>query len=594
MGEKDKTGFSKPPPPIKPSLMAPIVRSIRSNLKTALAIAGGAVIASVPTFFPEYWSYLKGLFDSECSIEVHEDCGRQIEWCLAIENNADSPYKGCRVYCEELLLFYNDAVQYSTVDSLVYTLEKNKGNSANSCYQELHYKLDTLLCSRAIEADSCFLYQEYLNYFGESGSLYYGTKGRCVDDFEELIKHEMEMARQAIIKDSCHIYQDYNTIFGKKGCYFEEFRTRVINNDCKVPSSGKDTIADSITCKIAREEDTCDAYHNYLIKFPSGRCSEEFLGILLDCPGRDLCLSALRAGSCQQYQSYLDAFPDGSCAAAFRDTICQSCQPDVKADYYDAVQKVSCAAYQDFLDKYESKTDCFVEEIKALYMQQNCTDSLACARAKRLDTENAYKAYLRKFPKGVCAREFRKLVEPDCKSIQNIHVIKIGPLFWTTENTKGPHGLNDRSGAGTKLVNWVQAFKACARLGQDFRVPCEREARYITGNSRNIVKEPNFYSLGNAYPLLTDPADCGFKAKMRGYSKSGNAIENRRDKAYFWAATEYSDTEAWAYVFDKGNNTIEMVPMNKDSYLSCRCVQEIPDLIEKSWLGRVDCVNRPK
>ena len=159
---------------------------------------------------------------------------------------------------------------------------------------------------------------------------------------------------------------------------------------------------------------------------------------------------------------------------------------------------------------------------------------------------------------------------------QRFKAIKLGPLWWTTENM-------NKAG----FVNWLQARDICPN---GWRLPCTREVEHL-------IHE--FYSNPDkAYTYLTsdDPRNCEFGLQFTGFAwVVGAPTSNPGQVSGFWCMDDFGPTStiAGSYVFRKNDRAIEILPnTDKSMGLNCRCVKE-SDAYKRSSLRFTPCVGMP-
>lgn len=281
-------------------------------------------------------------------------------------------------------------------------------------------------------------------------------------------------------------------------------------------------------------------------------------------------------------------------------------QPDNKA--------ANCQAYK---DEFGQAGGCY-EACHAFLDAYDCE-----AAQKSADPQEAYLRYMDKYgPEGKCYEAFRVALEkgipasmdnpadrvktPEsqpksstvstaaarssskkapassrmCQSFtvgnRKFSAIKLGPLWWATENM-------NKAG----FVNWQQARAACPA---GWRLPCTQEVEHLI---REFYSNPD-----KAYTYLTsqDPRNCEFNLQFTGFQWTpGLATTDEGQSVGFWCWNEYSPngTQAGSFLFRKADRAIETVlNTEKTMGLNCRCVKESKDY-QKSSLRFMPCVGMP-
>lgn len=402
----------------------------------------------------------------------------------------------------------------------------------------------------------------------------------CTDICQQIL--ECETIRKSNSAVELQRFLDKYQNATKVDCYLE-VKDRLDALRCEEVRSASDTVR-----RLSMEQ--------YLDEYgEEGLCSQEFAAALEECE------NILATDSCQLFYEYIDTKGEAG-----------ACYYDVRKKYYNLCVNVP--------EPYQSNAK---------------LDSSACEKAKAANTCEAYKKYLVLHPDGKCYDEFLTILQERCPNItiparpsdaipfrpeeasvyggrikgaapnsasttssrrarcqtytvggQVFQAIKIGPLLVMCDNLNVPmynsicynYDSNNCQEYG-ELYTYPEALAACPA---GWRLPCESEVDFLINT---------YYSNpGTAFENLSHHA----RIKFGGFAM-GQTFMNMGTEAYFWCATEASDTEAYYYKFDGWQKTIMNGDiMDKTAKMSCRCVS-VADELEyvASRISRVRCHNQP-
>ena len=367
-----------------------------------------------------------------------------------------------------------------------------------------------------------------------------------------------------------------------------------------------------------------DCYQQALTQLDNLRCDEA-----MDAPDTVRMLAM---------QQYLDEFGEnGACFDEIRAAL-DECDAIIASD--------SCVLFYDYLNTIGEEGACYYDVHKKYY--EVCVngpkayysakaDSLAYQEAKTRGDCDAYRKYLMLQPRGEHRQEFleimkeqcpedlpstfqfaapvmpqeadaiggrikggapssydsssaRKRTTATCKTYtvdgQSFQAIKIGPLLVMCDNLNVPmynsicynYDARNCQEYG-ELYTYPEAMAACPR---GWRLPCESEVDFLIST---------YYSNPQrAFENISHHARIKF-----GGIAAGNTFMNLGQEAYFWCATEASDTDAYYYKFDNWNKTVlNGDVMDKTYRMSCRCVSVADEReYQASRISRIRCHNQP-
>lgn len=149
---------------------------------------------------------------------------------------------------------------------------------------------------------------------------------------------------------------------------------------------------------------------------------------------------------------------------------------------------------------------------------------------------------------------------------------KLNGSYWTSRNFMTPlngsvvyNNDNNNWGRYGRLYDWETAKRACASLGQGWRLPTKEEWEGLN----------NIYG-DQTYESLIFRGESGFHAQLSGYmisegeNKSFQMIDT---KGLYWSTTEGNDGKVWIYSLDKRSGSTNLEKLDKNNQISCRCIK---------------------
>lgn len=217
------------------------------------------------------------------------------------------------------------------------------------------------------------------------------------------------------------------------------------------------------------------------------------------------------------------------------------------------------------------------------------SDAMAWEIAKTIDTEKSYDYYLQYYPKGkfveAAIKAISKKIVPKDPSGKIYNFVVLNRKIWLAEN------MNYNTGEGSwcyenkiencqkygRLYNWEGAKKACAALGNGWRLPTDEEWKtlaefsggYYDYASAEYIKDDKV-----GYQTLTIKGKDKFAALLGGYGLSDDYYINLGRSGPYWSATEVNKDDAWHFVF-KGEDLslVRVYDGRKSEAMSCRCIR---------------------
>ncbi len=191
---------------------------------------------------------------------------------------------------------------------------------------------------------------------------------------------------------------------------------------------------------------------------------------------QDPCYQAKQEDSSEAYLNYLCEYGDDApCAEEFQ-TLLDARNPVVWTDYLRARNVNTCAAYQDFLASYGDSDVCG-KGIRSLLKQRGCPfaprDTVTLTmRDTIIETRTVDR------PNEFNTRQ----VSPPCQNFTGTTFKRVGPLWMMTEP------LNNG-----RAYTWEEALNACAARG--YRLPCVGEIEFLVGRLYNGNEQQAFRDL---------------------------------------------------------------------------------------------------
>lgn len=128
-----------------------------------------------------------------------------------------------------------------------------------------------------------------------------------------------------------------------------------------------------------------------------------------------------------------------------------------------------------------------------------------------------------------------------------------------------------------RLYNWEAAKKACAKLGEEWRLPTDQEWRklalayggYYGGLESGQKGIPTF-----SYKSLMENGSSEFNAQQGGLGGRHNFFWGIYEDGYYWTATEKYPLNAYSITFLGISQTLHIGNDYKDRMLSVRCIRK--------------------
>ena len=124
-----------------------------------------------------------------------------------------------------------------------------------------------------------------------------------------------------------------------------------------------------------------------------------------------------------------------------------------------------------------------------------------------------------------------------------------------------------------RLYSFAAAKKACAMLGEGWRLPNKEDWEGLIAAHGGLGAEPN-----SAYEELIDGGSSGFDALLMDLKTSNAIYLNFGDESSFWSSSISSGKGALffatSYSFYSRPKTVVRQETPKNIDLSCRCVQD--------------------
>jgi len=155
-----------------------------------------------------------------------------------------------------------------------------------------------------------------------------------------------------------------------------------------------------------------------------------------------------------------------------------------------------------------------------------------------------------------------------------------GNLTWMTQNLNVdvPDSWcydNDPANCAKygRLYTWEAAKRACASLGQGWRLPTDQEWRDLTKRFGGADDDASDGGKA-AYQAMIEGGNSGFNARLGGWRYSNGSFGTLGRSGGYWSATERDGDNAWYYHFNRYYGKLRRYVDLKSSGFSCRCVQD--------------------
>ena len=152
---------------------------------------------------------------------------------------------------------------------------------------------------------------------------------------------------------------------------------------------------------------------------------------------------------------------------------------------------------------------------------------------------------------------------------------------WTTRNLDVDvgtsycyDGVDDNCRRYGRLYTWASAPRACASLGEGWRLPSNDEWRQLGRHYGGIRQDSA--DLGRAaYEAIKEGGPSKFEALLGGGREPDGTYARAEAHGFFWSATESDAAHAWFYnVGRNGQSFGHHANGEKDQAISVRCVRD--------------------
>jgi len=124
------------------------------------------------------------------------------------------------------------------------------------------------------------------------------------------------------------------------------------------------------------------------------------------------------------------------------------------------------------------------------------------------------------------------------------------------------------------LYTWQTAKKACASLGEGWRLPTDEEWKAMAKFYGGIYGDSDDNGK-SAYVRLISGGDSGFNAFLGGNREPDGTYQRLDAHGFYWTSSEYDSAEAWFYNFAKGASLLNRHTGDKRRAISVRCVNDV-------------------
>ena len=117
-----------------------------------------------------------------------------------------------------------------------------------------------------------------------------------------------------------------------------------------------------------------------------------------------------------------------------------------------------------------------------------------------------------------------------------------------------------------RLYNWEAAKGACAKLGDDWRLPTDGEwnnLRVAFGNSKK------------AYKALIEGGTSGFAAQRGGWRGYNGSFANAGSYGLYWSSSPNGSSFAWKHLFARNYGQLYRLNSRRDDGHSVRCLKDL-------------------
>ena len=125
-----------------------------------------------------------------------------------------------------------------------------------------------------------------------------------------------------------------------------------------------------------------------------------------------------------------------------------------------------------------------------------------------------------------------------------------------------------------RLYTWASALRACATLGQGWRLPSNEEWREL-GRQYGGIRQDSADLGRAAYDAIKEGGPSKFEALLGGGRAPDGTYARAEAHGFFWSATESSAAHAWFYNIGRNGQSFgHHTEGEKDGALSVRCVRD--------------------
>ena len=124
-----------------------------------------------------------------------------------------------------------------------------------------------------------------------------------------------------------------------------------------------------------------------------------------------------------------------------------------------------------------------------------------------------------------------------------------------------------------RLYTWEAAKKACAMLGDGWRLPTDPEWAKMVKQYGGHYQDSSDKGKG-AYQKLIEGGNGGFSALLGGWRYSNGSYYYLGSYGYYWSSTEDGSNGAWDYGFYGSDRCVYRGSVSKSVGYSVRCIQD--------------------
>lgn len=353
----------------------------------------------------------------------------------------------------------------------------------------------------------------------------------------------------------------------------------------------------------AQQENTVIAYEHFLQNYPTGTHADEACGLMVALQDEAAWQEADREKTIAAYERYLHVYPDGRYAHL---AIEAQAALKIEEAWQHATRQNTIPAYREFEKSYPNSKYRNEAEIKTQQIENEQREEEIQTQGKKEEPSIYYsppppvplspnipsqvenskkkKRYIVYALLAVAVFAFgiigvRYLIVPP-KSDSTYYITdsqnnrypykKMGDgNDWLLENLKyNIEGSvcyeNDSINCDSfgRLYTWDAAKKACAGLGDGWRLPTNDEWEALIKQYKNRSE---------AYKKLISGGSSGFNALFGGWQDHSNEFDAFGKKGFYWTSTDIDIDKAYLWGFE--NDSLELYKSQTESKYSCRCVK---------------------